>query len=246
MDMTQISVSEPVKMDGPHNFRDLGGYPAKDGTTRKGWIFRSDGLGTLSDADRNWMMEHGITCVLDLRSEREMEHTPDKLNESFEYHAIPMSDRMNSSENGTDLPDRLSDLYIQILDCYQDKFREIAETLVNRKGKPAVFHCAVGKDRTGVTAMLLLKLAGVPEEVILQDYTVSENNMKEIFDQQRELLRQAGWKVPDGLFRSPKEEMERTIRHLKETWGSAEEYFKDCGVLEDELSELKGYLVEKD
>ena len=178
MDMTQISVSEPVKMDGPHNFRDLGGYPAKDGTTRKGWIFRSDGLGTLSDADRNWMMEHGITCVLDLRSEREMEHTPDKLNESFEYHAIPMSDRMNSSENGTDLPDRLSDLYIQILDCYQDKFRKIAETLVNRKGKPAVFHCAVGKDRTGVTAMLLLELAGVPEEVILQDYTVSENNMK--------------------------------------------------------------------
>ena len=94
--------------------------------------------------------------------------------------------------------------------------------------------------------MLLLGLAGVPEEVILKDYTVSENNMKETFDKQRELLRQAGWKVPDGLFRSPKEEMERTIRHLKETWGRAEEYFKDCGVLEKELSELKGYLVEKD
>ena len=38
---------------------------------------------------------------------------------------------------------------------------------------PALFNCAGGKDRTGVTAALLLGLAGVPDEVIAEDYSLS-------------------------------------------------------------------------
>ena len=168
--METIAISKPIKMDGPHNFRDLGGYPAGKGKIRRGCFFRSDGLTGLSQADRNWMMQRGITCVLDLRSKREMENTPDSLTPEFDYHAISMSDRMNDKEDGSEFPDCLSDLYIRILNTHKHEFYTVVKTLVERKGKPAVFHCAVGKDRTGVTAMLLLLLAGVPEEIILQDY----------------------------------------------------------------------------
>lgn len=36
--------------------------------------------------------------------------------------------------------------------------------------QPVLFHCTSGKDRTGVTAALLLSAVGVPREVIVQDY----------------------------------------------------------------------------
>lgn len=244
--MEAFLVSQPIKLDGPHNFRDLGGYPAENGTIRRGCFYRSDGLTSLSQADRDWMRESGITCVLDLRSKREMEKTPDLLSPEFDYHAISMSDRMNESEDGSEFPDRLSDLYIQILNTHQKEFYTIIKTLVERGGKPAVFHCAVGKDRTGVTAMLLLLLAGVPEEVILEDYAISEINMKDAFRKQKEMLRQIGWNVPDLLFESPAGEMERTMNYLKETWGSAENYLKICGVLESDLEQLKKYLVDEE
>ena len=242
--METIAISKPIKMDGPHNFRDLGGYPAGKGKIRRGCFFRSDGLTGLSQADRDWMMQRGITCVLDLRSKREMENTPDSLTPEFDYHAISMSDRMNDKEDGSEFPDCLSDLYIRILNTHKHEFYTVVKTLVERKGKPAVFHCAVGKDRTGVTAMLLLLLAGVPEEIILQDYAVSEKNMKETFHMQKELLKKAGWNVPDLLFESPAGEMERTIHYLKQTWGSAENYLKECGVNDSNIEILKSYLVE--
>lgn len=242
----QGDVSIPIKMDGTRNFRDLGGYPAEGGITRKGSFFRSDALTELSEADRAWMKQHGITCVLDLRSRKEMETAPDRLSPSFDYHAISMSDRMNDNSDGSEFPDSLSDLYIQILNNHKEEFRTIAGILAGREGKPAVFHCAVGKDRTGVTAMLLLLLAGVPEEIILQDYAVSEKNMKETFEKQKEMLRRAGWNVPELLFQSPVKEMERTIRYLNEHWGSAQAYLEDCGVSRLDVERLKLYLVERD
>ena len=36
-----------------------------------------------------------------------------------------------------------------------------------------MFHCAAGKDRTGILAALVLSLVGVPDEVIAEDYTLS-------------------------------------------------------------------------
>ncbi|MEN9631176.1 MAG: hypothetical protein RJA10_4404, partial [Pseudomonadota bacterium] len=38
---------------------------------------------------------------------------------------------------------------------------------------PLVFHCTAGKDRTGVAAALILLALGVPRDVVLQDYLLS-------------------------------------------------------------------------
>lgn len=237
------NISSPVPMDGPHNFRDLGGYPAQGGTTRKGCFFRSDGLQNLSDADRRWMLENGITCVLDLRSRKETEQKPDALSDDFIYHSICMSDKMTEEDTEEQFPNRLSDLYILILESHRSQFRQIMRILAERGGKPSVFHCAVGKDRTGMTAMMLLSLAGVPEEIILEDYEVSERNMKPIFDVQKKILREAGWRIPESLFQSPREEMERTLEYLNGKWGGVPAYLKDCGVPEEEMEALKEYLI---
>ena len=232
--MKKWSVNFPVPMDGTCNFRDLGGYPANGGTIKKGCFYRSDALHRLSEDDLSWMEEKKITYVLDLRSRSEVEQAPDRIRENFTYYSIPMSDRMNDSQEALSIPERLSDLYI----------KEVMERIAERNGEPVVFHCAVGKDRTGVIAMLLLRLAGVSEEVVEADYSVSAENMKSIFEEQRKIFKQRGIEISDVLLSSPKEEMEITLDYLDSTWGNAETYLKECGVNAEDLEKLKKILVE--
>ena len=241
--MEKWNIKAPIVMDGTSNFRDLGGYPANGGTTRKGCFYRSDALHRLSENDLSWMEENKITCILDLRSRSEVEQSPDRISENFTYYSIPMSDRINDEKGLLSIPERLLDLYITILNTHQEKIREVMERIVERKGEPIVFHCAVGKDRTGVIAMLLLRLAGVPEEIIVADYSVSAENMKSVFEEQRKIFQQKGIEVPEVLLSSPKEEMEKTLDYLKSTWGDVETYLKECGVEVEDLEKLKKILV---
>ena len=73
----------------------------------------------------------------------------------------------------------------------QEEIKEVMERIAERNGEPIVFHCAVGKDRTGVIAMLLLRLAGVSEEVVAADYSVSAENMKSILKNRRKFSNNA-------------------------------------------------------
>merc|ERR1711920_1178102 len=56
------------------------------------------------------------------------------------------------------------------------QFKDALTTLADfaRKGIPSLFHCFVGKDRTGVTACLLLRLAGVSEAEVINNYAESQ------------------------------------------------------------------------
>ena len=92
--------------------------------------------------------------------------------------------------------------------------------------------------------MLLLRLAGVSEEVVAADYSVSAENMKSIFEEQRKIFKQRGIEISDVLLSSPKEEMEITLDYLDSTWGNAETYLKECGVNAEDLEKLKKILVE--
>ena len=242
--MKKWSVNLPVPMDGTCNFRDLGGYPVNGGTIKKGCFYRSDALHRLSEDDLSWMEEKKITYVLDLRSRSEVEQAPDRIRENFTYCSIPMSDRVNDSQEKLSMPERLSDLYITILNTHQEEIKEVMERIAERSGEPVVFHCAVGKDRTGVIAMLLLRLAGVSGEVVAADYSVSAENMKSIFEEQRKIFKQRGIEISDVLLSSPKEEMEITLDYLDSAWGNAETYLKECGVNAEDLEKLKKILVE--
>ena len=63
-------------LDGVHNFRDLGGYPAvtpeRSGTTRFGLVYRADGLGRLTEGDVAVLKARGLGTVIDLRTDHEL------------------------------------------------------------------------------------------------------------------------------------------------------------------------------
>jgi len=52
---------------------------------------------------------------------------------------------------------------------------------------PILVHCQHGKDRTGLVVMLMYLLCGVPRDVIISDYALSESLLRE-GRENRELL----------------------------------------------------------
>ncbi len=240
------NINLPVALDGPRNFRELGGYPAEGGHIKRGVIFRSDGLQSLTDSDRQWMLEHGISCVIDLRSDNEATTKPDAVTEEFEHHHIAMSDRLREEDGKEIYPDTIAELYKVILNTHKEGFAKVMRILIERNGRPAVFHCAVGKDRTGITAMLILWLCGVPEDIIVADYEVSEHNMKPIFDKLREMFKEANMEVPDVLLGSRPQDMRTTMDYIRENWGSAAGYLGACGLSKEELQRLCEIFVDRD
>ena len=87
-----VTAQRCLDMDGPDNFRDLGGYPTQDGsTTRWGRVFRSDRLDELSTDDQAVIKSLGISTVFDLRSNAEVAAAPDLLPDAVDWVHLPMS-----------------------------------------------------------------------------------------------------------------------------------------------------------
>ena len=108
-----------------------------------------------------------------------------------------------------------------------------------------MFHCSAGKDRTGVTAMLLLDLAGAEEDLIIEDYAASAFNLYPHLQDQMEMLQKMGVKDPDALLGSPKSNMIRTLEHLRKMYGTAEKYLRKIGVSDAKIEVLKASLQER-
>jgi protein-tyrosine phosphatase len=170
-----------VHLDGAHNFRDLGGLPTIDGgETRSGVIFRSDALHHLEPTDVERLLELGMRTVIDLRSSVELERTgrgPLAATPVGWVHA-PLS----HGAAGAPLPPALAegDLGRHYVESLAERTKTLAQViahLATPEHVPAVFHCTAGKDRTGMVAALVLSLVGVPDDVIVEDYTLTDERM---------------------------------------------------------------------
>lgn len=78
-------------------------------------------------------------------------------------------------------------LCARYLEVAEDGVEEIAAALrlVAEARDGLVFHCASGKDRTGQLAALVLALLGVPDETIVEDYTLTELASRALLDDWR-------------------------------------------------------------
>ena len=212
------------------NLRDLGGYPASDGnTTRWGRLLRGDNPAGLSQADRDWLLERGITTVIDLRSPAEIEKLPDELagQPGFAYRHLPLS-------GGVKLPHEEELVgwgYFQML----ERKEEVAAVLA------ALFHCMAGKDRTGCVAALLLTLAGVDRLDILADYQVSETYIRPVI----QWMRQTQENLPAYVGASRTEYLEDCLNRLEGGYGSVPDYLRAAGLSEGQLNRLREKLLEE-
>ncbi|MEL6346124.1 MAG: tyrosine-protein phosphatase [Myxococcota bacterium] len=158
-----------VPLQGARNFRDLGGYRAADGQTIAwGRVYRADRLTDLTRDDVAELLDvRGLKTVIDLRTSAEVaRYGPGMI--------APHVRRIHRSLLSPSLRLRPSLDYADWAIAGQDVLADIfAQMTADDDPFPLVFHCSVGKDRTGIVASLLLSALGTPRQTIIDDYALT-------------------------------------------------------------------------
>lgn len=180
------------------NFRDLGGYVTKDGRMIKPGIFyRSGGIFLFNEQELERLKALKIHTIFDLRTKEEIEERPNPVIPGVNY--IQFSGVMNElgeeidfsptgmrqiGGDGFEQLRKLQDYYCEI--PFHNKAMKLFFEQIKEGNVPILFHCASGKDRTGVTAILLLLLLGVDDQTIMEDYMLSNKYLEDNIE--RELM----------------------------------------------------------
>jgi protein-tyrosine phosphatase len=238
-----------VVLEGCHNFRDLGGYPTREGG-RMRWrvLFRSDALHQLTSADVAQLRgEIGLGHVLDLRSSGEIaiDGRGRLAAEDVRIHHFPLFDSVGTASADIGARITLSDRYFLITEHAKRPIASVIQTLAHVEA-PAVYHCAAGKDRTGVVSAVLLGLLGVADEIIVADYAATKQNLDAIVAR---LMASEGYQgmlenlPPDTLHAEP-ETMISLLERVREKYGSMRGYAREIGVPDATVARLERRLLE--
>ena len=231
--------------------RDLGGYSTGNGS-RTLWqrFLRADSLHRLSPSAQTALLEYGVRTIIDLRRTNETQAEPNVFASSaeVEYHHLNMiGDEdlgIEPLSEETERPLQVAHDYFWFLDKFQIQVNRILETLADAGNHVALFHCAGGKDRTGLISALLLGLAGVPSETIAADYSLTARYMVVPYltfpDADPEIRI---WEDYQRVY-CPPETMLLVLDHLGRNYGGVEGYVRTVGLSKDQIAQLRDTLVE--
>lgn len=246
--MTQQQSAGPV-LAGVRNFRDVGGLPAVDGRyVRRGVLFRSGHLAHATEADRVFLATLGLHTVFDFRNSADQAlDGPDVTLPGVRNLNIPLSDPHDGAEFWRLVRD--GDLALlraelnggQAVARMVAGYREMVLTRTVEHGRvlrsladgsvPALFHCAAGKDRAGLTVAVVLLAVGVAREAITADYLES-NAPHRRYPVRRGPGAESGL-PPEAaellapMFDARAEYLEAAFTQIEEAWGNVETYLTE-------------------
>jgi protein-tyrosine phosphatase len=245
-----------VPLDGPANFRDIGGYETGHGRmVRTGRLFRADSLSYMSDADVAHVTEVlGLHTVIDLRASYEVErftHGP-LADLHVRVAHVPIVDETRRPETADAEEAAAAEtmaidaIYLLMLQRFGHRFAAVLDLISQPDSQPAVFHCAAGKDRTGLVAMLILGLLGVDRDIIAADYALTDERMPLLME--RHLARANGdvalaevgrqrWAIDAAAMRT-------VVDHLVAEHGSIEGYVLAQGLEPAAIERLRTSLLD--
>ncbi len=244
------------------NFRELGGYKTVDGrTTPHDLFFRSASLSLLNEEERKEFERLNIRFILDLRTKEESDADPDPLFPGVQYlrhsgvqskggEEIDFSPKgmRQIGENGQEQLGKLTEYY-RNMPFGNEAFR-ILITNAASYNVPLLFHCASGKDRTGVGALLILLLLGVDQETIVKDYLLSNLYRETLIEEERRQSHDLIVKDPSLeklilMLPGVNEDIIRAVYDsIYERYGSAEAYFeKEHGISLEALQKIREYYL---
>jgi protein tyrosine/serine phosphatase len=251
-----------VQIPGVCNVRDLGSYPTAtpDVVTKPGYAYRSAELSGITEEGVRKMVSLGILTVFDLRSDPEMrkysspiptiegvEIVPTPVFKSEDYSPEKLAKRFELYATGT--TEAFMILYSQILEHGGPAFGTILRHVRDKPSSPFMFHCTAGKDRTGIIAAILLKLAGVDNHFISQDYSLTRvgrepDRAKVLGRLLKEPMFAANSEAAMRMLTSRYETMRAFFNLLEEKYGGVETYVKAYTELTDEdLKIIRSNLV---
>jgi protein-tyrosine phosphatase len=256
-----------VPIDSVLNLRDLGGWPTGDGGhVRRRQVYRSGALDQLSAGDEDAFRGLGIRTVYDLRTPVERETWPDRVPDGavslaldvFAGTADPVTTQVRAAGDaaaaaallgGADGAAVFASGYraLVALPSAREAYRRLFAGLAVADRRPALVHCAVGKDRTGWAAAALLLFLGVPDELVLEEFLTSN---RDLFPAGQ--AGAGGFRVPGGDPERPAplvvlrpEFLEAAVAEMMGRYGTADGYFAaGLGLSEETRAALRAALVE--
>ena len=167
------------------NFRDLGGIKTTCGrTVAPRRLLRSAQPVGLTDEARTMLAEHGLKSIIDFRTIFETQKDPVDIIDGVDYKHIDIMGANNAqaanpnywtelmSEDISKVEEEFIRTYVEfaISEPSRKGYGDFVRACIALKDGAVLFHCAAGKDRTGLAAAIILKLLGVSDADIFDDY----------------------------------------------------------------------------
>ncbi len=182
------------------NLRDQGGYRTADGRLlRTGLLYRGGHMAELDGEQQATYERLGLATIIDLRRQDEIDQrpTPTFGHETNLHCSVSDGDSAFAQMAGfLDDPDAAekivaagSGYYERIITHNLKRFTPVFETLLNPDHLPALFHCTAGKDRTGFTGAAILTWLGVPDDVVMADFLLSNEVRRPYMERRAQELR---------------------------------------------------------
>ena len=220
------------------NVRDIGGYITSSGQiVREHKIIRGTGMGTLTREEFQQLKDDGIHTIIDLRNPDEvLKHGHPCL--TYPGMVCYHVDIIGSFENmHAKNYSELTELYIDIVNDSKDKIRELFKLISEHITNGLYINCTAGKDRTGITIAFILKLCGVRDKEIIDNYAESyENNLPRYKD-----VDHSG-KMAVYFYSEP-QYLVKLFAYIKSKYGSVKEYLLSVGVTQQEINHIVKTLV---
>lgn len=231
-----------IALEQGHNFRDIGGYETLDGRRiRHGRVFRSGTLALLTEDDQRQLAALGIKLICDFRTTHERRARPTRWVQpnsvdfwSRDHHGsvgelIAAMNHPNASAAG--IRERMLQTYRELPFEQADTLREMLHRIA-AGNLPMIFHCSVGKDRTGIAAALLLSALGVAREVVVSDYLVTEQFFEKscrlVFaDSNSRRSAVPEREIWEPMMRADRAYVETMFQTVEDRHGSVEGYLRD-------------------
>jgi protein-tyrosine phosphatase len=258
---------------GAPGARDLGGLPTADGgRIRSGVLYRAPALGRLTDADVATLDAARLIEVIDLRFGQEIVDSPaDRLPAGPHLAHIPVHDPAHPvfsfatavlsghpDESGAagqlraDGPvNAMTAVYRAFVSsaAVRGGFGRALGRVLAAAGRPVLYHCTLGKDRTGWLTAVLLGAVGVDRDTVLADYLRTNDEISELAG--KLLAAAADRRGLDPALVAPvlaarSEYLDAAYDQARVDYGSLAGYLRDgLGLTDLDLAGLRRHLVEE-
>lgn len=237
------------------NRRDLGGIRVADGVLRPGVFWRADDVALVDQATADQLTREGLSLVLDLRSADELEATgrgPLGDRPEIAFAHLPMTDAMAAPDENlkaaiaemfaVDPTGAMGRWYAQTAEQQASKIVRGLGLICDTTGA-TVFHCAAGKDRTGIFAASILLSLGATRSAVVADYTRTNDNLVALHARlargRGTTSKITGEDIPMAVKGAPAENIETMLDVLDQTHGGLVALLRDAGLTDTLLDRLR-------
>lgn len=249
-----------IELEGASNFREIGGLETiNGGKLKSGILFRSDELFHLTENDKKKLEPLNLKVICDLRTDYERKSKPDRIpkNNSLKVVNIPFFHQKRDYN-------QLQIMWFLITNSrkinfekfikehyFNNAFERTAEVgkvinlLADRNNLPILIHCKAGKDRTGLIAAIIQLLAGVPLNIVFDEYLSTNDFIKDKMEAAEKIIRRMSFFRASSdkikpLLEVRREYLEDVITEIFTRYGSIEKYLSAaCGVDKQSIEQIK-------